>query len=303
MVVGTPYTFSVYAKKVTQNLIQISLGPTVFGSPFVNFNLDTGTTVHSGSAGALPIGNIEQVGNGWYRCSITATAASSTTSVFNISLIPSATSLVTPTSTLATSIYVWGGQVEAGHYASSFIPTTTAAVLRNQETINTTGISDLIGQTEGTLYIQYAPVSIKLPPTPANEDILRISSANNQSTLALYLNTKVIGAFGNIPHITVELTRIGQATTTHHTRNTPLTHTNLQKLAVVYKTNGLDIYENGVLVYENSSTDVIFPLPNPFSKLEIGPGLSSNFQGASIGGVMLYKTALSYEECIGLTAD
>ena len=302
-VAGTSYTFSVYAKEVTQDLIQMSLGSAVFASSFVNFNLETGTTVHSGSTGALPTGNIEHVGNGWYRCSITATAAASATSPFNISLIPLATSPIASTSTLATSIFLWGGQIEAGHYASSFIPTTTTAVTRNQETINTTGISDLIGQTEGTLYIQYAPVSTKLPATPSNEDILRISSANDQSIIALYLNTKVVGAYGNVPHIAVELTRIGQATATHHTRNTPLTHTNLIKLAVVYKTNSLYIYENGVLVYENNSTDVIFPLPNTFSKLGIGPSLNLNFQGASIGGVMLYKTALSYEECVSLTAD
>jgi hypothetical protein len=33
----------------------------------------------------------------------------------------------------ASGIFVWGGQVEAGAYPTSFIPTTTATVTRNNE--------------------------------------------------------------------------------------------------------------------------------------------------------------------------
>lgn len=58
------------------------------------------------------------------------------------------------------SIYVYGGssvdvsscQLEFATYATSYIPTTSASVTRNADVISKTGISSLIGQTEGTLF-------------------------------------------------------------------------------------------------------------------------------------------------------
>jgi hypothetical protein len=59
------------------------------------------------------------------------------------------------------AIYVLGGstcdvafhQVEFGNYSTSYIPTTSASVTRNADVISKTGISSLIGQTEGTLFV------------------------------------------------------------------------------------------------------------------------------------------------------
>lgn len=50
-------------------------------------------------------------------------------------------------------ILLWGVQKEAGSYATSYIPTTSASVTRNADVISKTGISSLIGQTEGTIFI------------------------------------------------------------------------------------------------------------------------------------------------------
>lgn len=45
------------------------------------------------------------------------------------------------------------GQLEAGSYATSEIPTTSSIVTRNADVISKTGISSLIGQTEGTVFV------------------------------------------------------------------------------------------------------------------------------------------------------
>jgi len=50
-------------------------------------------------------------------------------------------------------ILVWGAQLEAGAYPTSYIPTTSASVTRNADVISKTGISSLIGQTEGTMFL------------------------------------------------------------------------------------------------------------------------------------------------------
>lgn len=51
------------------------------------------------------------------------------------------------------SVAIWGAQLEAGAYPTSYIPTTSASVTRNADVVSKTGISSLIGQTEGTMFL------------------------------------------------------------------------------------------------------------------------------------------------------
>jgi hypothetical protein len=51
-------------------------------------------------------------------------------------------------------VLLWGAQLEAGSNETSYIPTTTATVTRSADVISKTGISSLIGQTQGTLYAE-----------------------------------------------------------------------------------------------------------------------------------------------------
>jgi len=53
------------------------------------------------------------------------------------------------------TIRIAAPQMELGAYATTFIPTTTAAVTRLVDTASKTGVSSLIGQTEGTLYCEF----------------------------------------------------------------------------------------------------------------------------------------------------
>jgi hypothetical protein len=83
------------------------------------FNLDTGTigTVASGNTA-----NIEDAGNGWFRCSTTFTASSGTVKAFYVGDNDN-NSVVTD----GGGIYVWGPQLEEGTTASSFVANTTGS--------------------------------------------------------------------------------------------------------------------------------------------------------------------------------
>jgi hypothetical protein len=85
------------------------------------------------------------VGNGWYRCTVYDTTSTSFVAVYG----RNGGNFV---GNGVDGIYFWGGQVEAGAYPTSYIPTTSATVTRNADVISKTGISSLIGQTEGTIY-------------------------------------------------------------------------------------------------------------------------------------------------------
>lgn len=51
-------------------------------------------------------------------------------------------------------------QLEVGNEATSYIPTTTTTVTRNADVINRTGVSNLIGQTSGEIFMDCKPINI-----------------------------------------------------------------------------------------------------------------------------------------------
>jgi hypothetical protein len=119
--VGLPYTFTVYAKKNTNNFIQLS-GNFAYGSnAYANFDLLNGVL---GTVGSGATANIINVGNGWYRCILNLNAALSGFANNNIALITSATSIRIESNTLTTSVYIWGAQFEQGSL-TEYLPTTT----------------------------------------------------------------------------------------------------------------------------------------------------------------------------------
>jgi len=109
------FTLSVYAKKKEKDFVVLydsNVGRTYF-------NLDTGTvgTVASGNTA-----NIEDAGNGWFRCSTTFTASSGGVKAFYVG--DNDNSLVV---TDGGGIYVWGPQLEEGTTASDFVANTTGS--------------------------------------------------------------------------------------------------------------------------------------------------------------------------------
>jgi hypothetical protein len=57
-------------------------------------------------------------------------------------------------------VLIWGFQVEQGSYATSYIPTSGAAVTRVAESSSQTPVSGIIGQTEGTVFLDFKPQTL-----------------------------------------------------------------------------------------------------------------------------------------------
>jgi hypothetical protein len=123
-----PYTYSVYCKKATRDWINVNLynGTDVKAAWF---NLDTGTigTVQSGLTAS-----ITDVGNGWYRCSITRTMS---TGINYCGIAPQiADNGGTYLGNGTTASYIWGAQLELGSTATTYqqIATTQQAYIATQ---------------------------------------------------------------------------------------------------------------------------------------------------------------------------
>ena len=141
---SSPYSVSLFVKAAGRTRIRMfdnnqnSIGDS-------EFNISTGVVIYG-------TGKIESYGNGWFRCTIFPLKDFLTTSDCRVQLLD-ATGSYTYTGDGTSAIFAWGKQTEAGSYPTSYIPTTSAAVTRNADVISKTGISALIGQTEGTVFV------------------------------------------------------------------------------------------------------------------------------------------------------
>ena len=106
-------TFTVYAKAGTHSFIQLFHG----SANAANFNVSTGAI---GTVGAGISAAITAVGNGWYRCSYTATLSSVTT--LRVAMISSATAAYNEswTATGTETVFLWGAQAEAASTATDY---------------------------------------------------------------------------------------------------------------------------------------------------------------------------------------
>jgi len=132
--VSTTYTFSVFAKADQLSWMTLWLGGwTVFPNSHAYFDLANGVvgTVEDAAISA----NIEDFGNGWYRCSVTATSDSSDTSILNRIYVANADGDVIVDLDGTSSILIYGAQLEEGSTPSSYIPTSGATVTRSAETL------------------------------------------------------------------------------------------------------------------------------------------------------------------------
>lgn len=137
---GTTYTLSVYAKEAEYSFVQLH----AFGNSGVVFNLSSGVVV-SGTGGS-----ITPAGNGWYRCNFTFAATNTT--VF-ISQNRTSTSGYNYAGTIGSGIYIYGAQLEAGAFATSYIPTAAASATRNADVAFVATSQFPYSATEGALVV------------------------------------------------------------------------------------------------------------------------------------------------------
>lgn len=142
---ATTYTYSVFAKAGGSSYCQVVYDNGSGIGGFINVNLSTGAITRGPEAagGATNIaGGVTAYPNGWYRISISAQQATIVGRVA-VSILNAATSTggIFPSPTLAVTdtIYLWGAQLEAGAFATSYIPTVASQVTRTADTASMTG--------------------------------------------------------------------------------------------------------------------------------------------------------------------
>lgn len=272
--VGT-YTSSVFVKNINSTQSTLTAVHSGEGSIVseMNYNWATGIVTISGTNAVL--GKAKNYGNGWYRLEFTFTIGALVT---NHSLrIYSQKGLTTK------SIFIYGAQLEQGSFATSYIPTVASTVTRNADVISKTGISSLIGQTEGAFFIDFSLIN-----TSSNQDFLRTNFLDFNNTI-VFRKTSLneLSVFLRISNVTIFVFSFA---------NLPI----ISKVCLIYKSGSSSLFINGVKT--NTST-ITFTISIPFFDLILGAfnDTGTNHSNIKINSVQLYKTALTDAECIQLT--
>jgi hypothetical protein len=165
---STNYAFSVYLKQGTIRYVSVIIAAAASGNGgYAVFDLQSGGVTQSGassSGGTLVSTSISSVGNGWYRCAIVA--SQNTTSVFAmLAPVLSGTPVVDAygrqnyAGATTDNFYAFGAQLEAGAFATSYIPTVAAAVTRVADSVYISGssFSSIWNASKGSIVSQVVP--------------------------------------------------------------------------------------------------------------------------------------------------
>ena len=266
------HTYSAFFKYNTQQFVQFASGGT---SEYANFDIQNGVV---GNKLSSVTSTIESFGNGWYRCTLSTSVASQPSNMAAV-LIDSATSARLSSTSSTNSLYIWGASLEEGSYPTSYIPTDGSTVTRVQDQYSKTGISNLIGQTEGTLFVD---VDFD---TLSGLNMFLSMRPNSSNKIEIYRDGNLI--YGEIA-----------SSTSFSFIKTGVT-VGRYKIAFAYSSGSSAMYINGDLILSNSTS---FAFTSTLNDLYVGSrGGTSFIEQAKYNDIKLYKTRLLNSELATLT--
>ena len=181
-------------------------------------------------------------------------------------------------------VYAWGAQLEQGSYATSYIPTSGSAVTRIADVCNNGGNDQVINSTEGVLYAEIS--ALANDGTSRQISLSSGSSATNKVSLNYTATSNQVQAF----------IRSGGSISFNETI-TLSDSTNLNKIALKYKSNDFALFVNGFKV----ASDLSGNAPTALSVLDFDDADGTSDLYGNVKDLRLYNTALTDNELIALT--
>jgi hypothetical protein len=260
---NTNYAFSCYVKAGTRTHVALQFNGAGGGASVI-FDVSGGSvtdTFTSSAVYTVVSSSITDAGGGWYRCVIvfsSTTATLSTCVCISNSGTPTKTANGRPSYTGdgTSGLYIWGAQLEAGAFPTSYIPTTTASVTRSAD-VASVGVSQFpYSATEGSIVANVTPLNVA-----AARRAVQIDDGTEDERYTLSINSTPNGLFTVID---------GGSSQAAIATGTPAANTNI-KLAARYKVNDFALSVNGGA----ASTDTSGTLPIANLLMRLGSGTSS----------------------------
>lgn len=180
---------------------------------------------------------------------------------------------------------ITAAQMEAGSVATSYIPTTTAAVTRNADVVLVTGaVSGSIGQTQGTIYAEVDARNFTV-----NSRLISISNGTQSNRIT----TLFFGS--NAIRLLATVAGAGQVSITSSSLSSGII-----KLAVAYAVNDYAFYINGVQI--GTSSSALVPACNAVILGSVDSLTGSSVLNDRIRAASLYTTRLTNTQLALLTS-
>jgi len=271
---STTYTLSVFIKNVDCNGGS-TIGFRVSGGTLFRAKIDWSTNTIANDSGTTTQEFIAYP-NDWYRASVTFTT-DGTSGTFEIDVDRDNVNDLT-------SILVWGAQLETGQIASSYIPTASATVTRVKDNINLTSASSLIGQTEGTIYVE-----VDWRSWQGVQYILALSD-NSLS------NRIFISKDGGLLGVSIRANNASVFSTSTFSSG----FDGVQRFAFAYKSNDYELYRNGSSIKSDTTNSLAFS--SPLTDIDLGQDQNGFLQSQMwIRSAVLYDTRLIADNLEALT--
>jgi hypothetical protein len=181
-------------------------------------------------------------------------------------------------------IYIFGSQLEAGSFPTSYIPTTGSTVTRAAETCNSAGNSTVFNDSEGVLY---AEISAFINGGGGDRTI-SISDGSQSNSIQLLLHntaSRINFRVRDGGSLEVNISDLE----TNQTLDL--------KVACKYKSGDYSLFVNGT----KKATTTSGNLPTGLNQLAFDDGAYNDFYG-KVKNIQVYNTALTDAELIELTS-
>jgi hypothetical protein len=274
------HTFSVFAKMDEVRYINLAETASSASTRRTWFDLQSGVV---GTTSAGHTAKIDNYGNGWYRCSITFTANAGTFGI--LAYLSDADN--STTAAVSKGSYFWGANLMATSYLQSYIPTLGAAVTRGTDDAFKTGIASLIGQTEGTVMVEYDQSVIG---QSATRRIFALSDGTTSNRITAYISSSngiefYVRNSGGDLFLGAAASPIGNTKGVH-------------KIAAAYKNGDYAVYLDGVQIISGAGTAGTIPA---CSRFDLGQQLLASDLHEPIMQALLFTTRLTNAQLAELT--
>ena len=276
--VSSDFTCSIFVKYDNKQFVSFLSNNNGASDRYAYFDLINKTT-HTISSGLTA--SVEDVGNGWLRLSVMGVSSASGYYWWNIAASNSTTAYVGDGTG---RVGIYGAQLEAGSYATSYIPTYGSSETRSEDVSTQLNFSNFFDGYDFTMFLELKD----------NDSLVRADSSNNFR----------ISDAGGINYGAIRIYRASAGSTRHRVvfqdnsqnfnPSSVLVDGDNPKVVVrrIYNTGEFKVFVNGVLELTATNTDY-----DMFRFIDFAGGGSS----MNIKQFALFGTALSDADCITLT--
>lgn len=280
---GSTHTYSIFMKKADRKYGYCGL---YIGAEryTILVDLDTGAVVNSYTGTeTFRSSSVVSVGNGWYRLGVSMSSAAAA----NLYLVAGTSNSSNPTlingrpaftGDGTSGIYIWGAQLEAGSFPTSYIPTVDSQVTRSADVASVNTLSPWYNATDGTIVVKATRF------TTSNSILYQLI---NDTSNRIWCRSQGGGAVEQF------VSTVGGVNQAVFSPAAALTH----RSAFAYKANDFAVSLNGA----SALTDVSGSVPSGITRLDIGHDAALRANG-HIQSIEYYPRRLSNTELQEITA-